>query len=184
MSNNSNDKGYLKIILNRTQNGYDLCKKTFLFKENPEEVPFYIDYENGTIFIVKGNDKIIIGSYETTPHPYGVKVFDDLTNRLIGRVNNEDGLIYFCREDADFAAGKYLPEEECLAYYKPGEIITSITSHNEFTIWGLINGSAIGGAAAFVAVFYNYRFNSVFRDYFTMDDSDFKEKHASYLNPF
>ena len=47
---------------------------------------------------------------------------------------------------------------------------------------GLINGSEIGGAAAFVALFYNYSFKSVFRDYFAMDDAAFKEKYDAYLN--
>lgn len=177
MLDNSQDKGYITVYLKRTEDTWHLCEMSFA--QNSEEEPFYIDYENGTIFIVSGEDKTIIGTYETTPTPpYGAKVFDYPSNRVIGRVGEE--LIYFRRKDEDSPAGRYSPKEECLAYYTKNG---SITAKSVLPYWGMINGSEIGGAAAFVALFYNYRFQSVFRDYFTMDDSSFKEKHASYLNP-
>lgn len=178
MLDNSHDKGYITIHIKKTGDEWHLCEMNFA--QNSEEEPFYVDYENGTIFIVAGDNRTIIGSYETTSTtPYRAKVFDYPSNRVIGRVGEE--LIYFRRKDEDYAAGRYSPEEECLAYYTENG---SITSTSVLPYWGSINGSEIGGAAAFVALFYNYKFKSVFRDYFIMDDSSFKEKYADSLSPF
>ena len=177
MIDNSQDKGYITVYIKKTGDTWHLCEMGL--SQNEGEEPFYVDYENGTIFIDSRDGKSIIGTYETTPTPpYGAKVFDYPSNRVIGSVGDE--LIYFRRKDKDFSAGRYSPEEECLAYYTE---YGSITALSVFPYWGMINGSEIGGAAAFVALFYNYSFQGVFRDYFTMDDKSFKEKHASYLNP-
>lgn len=177
MMDNSQDKGYITVYIKKVGDTWHLCEMGLLQKDGEE--PFYVDYENGTIFIISGDDKSIIGTYETTPtSPYGARVFDYPSNRVIGRVGGE--LIHFRRKDEDYSAGRYSPEEECLAYYTESG---SITSMRLFPDWGMISGSEIGGAAAFVALFYNYRFQGVFRDYFTMDDKSFKEKYASYLNP-
>lgn len=176
MIDNSQDKGYITVYLKNTGDEWHLCEMGFA--QSPEEKPFYVDYENGTIFIDTGNEKSIIGHYETIPGPYGATVFDYPSNRVIGRVGGE--LVHFCRKEKDYAAGRYSPEEDCLAYYTKNGNITAIGC---LPYWGSINGSEIGGAAAFVALFYNYNFKCVFRDYFVMDDSSFKEKYASYLNP-
>ena len=177
MIDNSQDKGYITVYLKQVGDACVLCE--MLIEPKPDEEPFYVDYENGTIFIDSPDGKTIIGSYETTPSsPFGAKVFAHPSKRVIGCVGGEN--IYFRRKDEDFAAGRYIPEQECLAYYNNGGAIQPISM---FPYWGLINGSEIGGAAAFVALFYNFRFESVFRDYFTMDDNSFKEKYESYLNP-
>lgn len=177
MIDNSQDKGYTTVYLKQVGNTWHLCEMSL--SQNDGEEPFYVDYEKGTIFIISGDNKSIIGTYETTPTPpYGAKVFDYPSNRVIGRVGDE--LIYFRRKDEDYSAGRYSPEEECLAYYTKNG---SITAKSVLPYWGMISGSEIGGAAAFVALFYSYRFQGVFRDYFTMDDKSFKEKHATYLNP-
>lgn len=178
MIDNSQDKGYITIYLKQVGDAFHLCKMGWSQKDGEE--PFYVDYENGKIFIDSGNNKSIIGTYETTPSSqYGAKVFDYPSNRVIGLVGNE--LIHFRRKDVDHSAGRFMPEEECLAFYtKSG----NISAKDIITSWGMINGSLIGGAAAFVALFYNYKFQGVFRDYFTMDDKSFKDKHSSYLNPF
>ena len=177
MIDNLQDKGYLTVYIKQVGDAWHLCETSL--SQNAGEEPFYVDYENGTIFIVSGENKSIIGTYETIhSSPYGAKVFDYPSNRIIGRVGEE--LIYFRRKDEDFSAGRYGPEEECLAYYTKNG---SITAKSALPYWGMISGSEIGGAAAFVALFYNYRFQGVFRDYFTMDDKSFKEKYAAYLNP-
>ena len=177
MIDNSQDKGYITVYLKQVEDAWHLCE-TRLSQDEGEE-PFYVNYENGTIFIISGDDKSIIGTYETTPNSRdGAKVFDYSSKRVIGRVEEE--VIYFRRKDEDYSAGRYSPEEDCMAYYSKNGSITAISV---LPYWGMISGSEIGGAAAFVALFYNYRFQSVFRDYFTMDDKSFKEKHASYLNP-
>lgn len=176
MSDNSQDKGYITVYLKNTGDEWHLCEMGF--EPKPEESPFYVDYENGTIFIVTGDDRTIIGSYETTSGPFGAKVFDYPSNRVIGRVSEE--LICFRRKDEDYTAGRYSPEEDCLAYCTKAGGITAL---NLLLTWGIINGSQIGGAAAFVALFYNYNFKGVFRDYFIMDNNSFKEKYTSYLNP-
>ena len=176
MIDNSQDKGYITVYLKKVGDEYHLCESR-IYQED-DETPFYVDYEDGKIFVIFGDNKEIIGSYETTPGPYGSKVFDYPSKRVIGLVGGE--LIYFRRKDEDFAAGRYLPEQECLAYYTKNGTITAV---GLLPRWGNIIGSEIGGAAAFVALFYNYGFKSVFRDYFIMDDNSFKEKYAAYLNP-
>ena len=177
MIDNSQDKGYITVNIKQAEGTWHLCEMSL--SQNAGEEPFYVDYENGTIFIVSGSDKSVIGTYETTSTPpYGAKVFDYPSNRVIGRVGDE--LIVFRRKDEDYSAGRYSPEEECLAYYTKNG---SITAKSLFPYWGMISGSEIGGAAAFIALFYSYSFQSVFRDYFTMDDRAFQEKHAAYINP-
>lgn len=175
MFDNSIDKGYITVVLKKEGNEHELCK--IGFGRNPGEESFYVDYENGTIFIDFSDGRKIIGTYETTPGPYGAKVFDYPSNRIIGRVGGE--LINFIRRDVDPDAGIYLPEEECLAWYTQAGRITPV--NDLLSEWGIINGSEIGGAAAFIALFFNYKFNSIFRDFFTMDDGSFKEKYASYF---
>lgn len=172
---NSCDKGYLSVLIKGTGDGAELCE--IGFTKNPGEKSFWVDYENGKIFIVYDEEQDVIGTYETRPGPFGYNVYDYPSKRLIGRVG--EGLISFIRKDVDHAAGRFTPEEECLAYYENGAIKPK---NNILAILGLINGSEIGGAAAFVALFYNYSFKSVFRDYFAMDDAAFKEKYDAYLN--
>lgn len=175
MSDN-NDHGYITILLKKEEDGHHLCE--IGFTRNPGEEALYVDYENGTIFINFNDGKKIIGTYETNPGPYGAKVFDYPSNRVIGVVGGE--LIQFQRKAADPSAGVYIDEQDCLAYYTQAGRITAM---NLLTTFGLIEGSSLGGAAAFVAVFYNYNFISVFRDYYLMEDGAFKNKYASYLNP-
>lgn len=175
MADNPNDKGYITVILKQEENEHYLCEVGFT--RNPGEKPFYVDYENGIISIKFSDREEIIGTYEPASGPYEANVYDYPSHRRIGRVGNE--LILFCRKEEDYKAGRYTPEEECLAYYGNG----GIKGTDLLTCWGTIHGSDAGGAAAFVALFYNYKFNSVFRDYFTMEDSAFKTKYASYLNP-
>lgn len=172
---NSCDKGYLSVLIKGTGDGAELCE--IGFTKNPGEKSFWVDYENGKIFIVYDEEQDVIGTYETSPGPFGYNVYDYPSKRLIGRVG--EGLISFIRKDVDHAAGRFAPEEECLAYYENGAIKPK---NNILANLGLINGSEIGGAAAFVALFYNYSFKSVFRDYFAMDDAAFKEKYDAYLN--
>lgn len=172
---NSCDKGYLSVLIKGTGDDAELCE--FGFTKNPGEKSFWVDYENGKIFIVYDEEQDVIGTYETSPGPLGHNVYDYPSKRLIGRVG--EGLISFIRKDVDHAAGRFMPEEECLAYYKNGAIKPK---NNILANVGLIYGSEIGGAAAFVALFYNYNFKSVFRDYFAMDDAAFKEKYDAYLN--
>lgn len=172
---NSCDKGYLSVCIKDTKDGAELCE--IGFTKNPGEKSFWVDYENGKIFIVYDEEQDVIGTYETSPGPFGYNVYDYPSMRLIGRVG--EGLISFIRKDVDHAAGRFTPEEECLAYYENGAIKPK---NNILANLGLINGSEIGGAAAFVALFYNYSFKSVFRDYFAMDDAAFKEKYDAYLN--
>ena len=174
MIDNSQDKGYITVYLKQVGESWHLCEMKW--SQDDGEVPFYVDYENGTIFVISGDDKSIIGTYETTPtSPYGAKVFAYPSNRVIGRVGNE--LIHFRRKDDGDSAGGYSLEDECLAYYTENG---NITAKSCLPYWGAINGSEIGGAAAFVALFYNFRFQSVFYDYFNMDDKSFKEKYSSY----
>ena len=173
---NSCDKGYLSVLIKGTGDDAELCE--IGFTKNPGEKSFWVDYENGKIFIVYDEEQDVIGTYETSPGPLGYNVYDYPSKRLIGRVG--EGLISFIRKDVDHAAGRFMPEEECLAYYKKSGSIKPI--NNILANVGLIYGSEIGGAAAFVALFYNYSFKSVFRDYFAMDDAAFKEKYDAYLN--
>lgn len=170
MINNSADKGSLTVRLKNEDGVARLCE--IRITKGPGEEPFYVDYENGTIFINFSDGKDIIGTYETAPSsPYGSKVFDYPTNQLIGLVGGE--LIWFYKgSDSD----RVITDGICLADYTGSG---SIHLHGRpLDLFGLINGSEIGGAAAFVALFYNYKFVSVFRDYFEMDISAFKDKYA------
>ncbi|MBR3059840.1 MAG: hypothetical protein IKG89_04430 [Oscillospiraceae bacterium] len=171
MIDNSTDKGYITVIVKKEDDGRHLCK--IGFTKGQDEESFYVDYENGEIFIDYSDGKEIIGTYETTPSSlYGTKVFDYPTNRLLGLVGNE--LMYFYKGDD---ANRIILDGVCLADYSGAG---SITLHGQpLNYYGLINGSGIGGAAAFVALFYSYKFISVFRDYFEMDESAFKAKYAS-----
>ena len=169
MIDNSTDKGYITVVLRKETDGKHHCK--IGFTHNPDEETFYVDYENGKIFIDYSDGKEVIGTYETNPSSsYGANVFDYPSNRPIGLVGNE--LIYFYKgNDAD----RIILDGVCLAdYSKSGNI--ALHGHPLDDV-GLINGSEIGGAAAFVALFYSYKFISVFRDYFEMDEGSFKAKH-------
>lgn len=178
MIDNSQDKGYIFVQLKEVAGEVYLSDMTYA--RNPEDEHFfYVDFEDGKIFIETDSGKSIIGTYQTVPGPYGTIVCDYPSNRIIGHVGGE--LIYFRKRDEDYAAGRYMPEEECLAYYS--ESSGSIRGLGLLNFWGCINGSVIGGAAAFVALFYNYNFKGVFRDYFIMDNNSFHDKYASYLNP-
>ena len=178
MIDNSLDKGYIFVQLKEVADELHLGDMTYAL--NPEEEHFfYVDYEDGKIFVKTDSGKSIIGTYQAVPGPYGTIVCDYPSNRIIGHVGGE--LIYFRRKNEDYSVGRYSPDEECLAYYS--ESSGSIRAKGFFPFWGVINGNVIGGAAAFVALFYSYNFKSVFRDYFVMDNKSFRDKHASYLNP-
>lgn len=52
MVDNSEDKGYVEIILKKTEDGLELCKKIVLrIEEENKEMSFYASFENGTIFV-------------------------------------------------------------------------------------------------------------------------------------
>lgn len=181
MMNNSQDKGYLTIELEETADGLYLREMSIL--ERPNVFSFYVDYEDGTIFIDwnDGEPRKVIGYYGNTPDQFGrVNVYNENKTQLIGRVGNE--LIDFVKRDADPSLNRYFPESECLAWYSVSGRITY--ANRGLAGVGIINGSEFGGAAAFVAIFYSYIFKSIFRDYFEMDTDLFKDKYASYLNPF
>ena len=172
MIDNSADKGYLTVVVKNEADGKHLCELGFTKK--PGEESFYVDYENGSIFIDYSDGKEIIGTYETTPSsPYGAIVFDYPSNRVIGLVGNE--LIYYYKGND---TNRIILDGDCLADYS---MSGSISLHGHpLDDYGLINGSEIGGAAAFVALFYSYKFSCVFRDYFEMDKGSFENKY-SYL---
>jgi len=170
--NNSQDKGYTCIRLKPVDGRYHLCDLT----PDDSNVAFYIDYEDGKIFIDWHNGtKEIIGYYEQIcDETYLAKVYDRTREKVIGRVGKE--MIYFRKNDIDYAAERYSPEESLLAYYNKSGSITGLRLLPHL---GLFNGSELGGAAAFVAIFYSYRFESVFYDYFNMDTYDFMQKYSS-----
>lgn len=176
MIDNSSDKGYITVVTKKGADGKHLCE--IGFTKGSDEESFYVDYENGEIFIDYSDGKEIIGTYETTPSDqYGAKVFDYPSNRLIGLVGNE--LIYFYKGNN---ADRIILDGACLADYSEAG---SISLHGHpLDDFGLINGGEIGGAAAFVALFYSYKFNSIFRDYYDLDDGIFSKKYQSYLNPY
>lgn len=171
------DEGYTAIQLQETADGLHLCETHYVKKEGMFD--FFIDYKDGRIFIdwKDGSPQETIGYYEQQADPiYGAKVFNRSKQRVIGRVGSE--LIYFRTREADPASDRFSPDEECLAYYTKNGNITELRL---LPYIGSFFGSEIGGAAAFVAVFYAYNFKSVFRDYFEMDPSSFKEKHKAYF---
>lgn len=177
MLDNSQDKGIMSIRFEKTGNGLQLCETGFL--KEPGKSNFYISYEDGCIFVDWGDGfpKDVIGYYQTGKDGAAFsKVLDKTKSRVIGRVGKE--LIYFCRKEADFTAGRYSPEEECLAFYTKNGNITALST-SQFV--GYINGGEIGGAAAFVAVFFTFKLKSIYRDYFEMDNNEFRKKHAAYL---
>lgn len=174
MIDNSQDKGYLAIQLEETDNGFYLREQSFL--ERPNVFDFFIDYEDGTIFIDlnDGEPRKVIGHYEKTLDERGMaRVYDASKSRVIGRVGGE--LIFFVLAEADRSANRFLPEQKCLAWYTSSGTITS--SNSVLERLGNFNGSEIGGAASFVATFFTYNFHSVFKDYFYMDADAFRAKY-------
>ena len=173
MIDNSQDKGYIKIDVRKTDTGHELCKDCYSYNSN--EFPVYIDYEDGSISWNDGDEVTVIGHYETVPGPYGCKVTDHNTNDLIGYVYED--LIYFCHPPKNPLFE--FSDRECLAYITDAG---RITAKNLLNTWGVINGSAIGGAAAFMAFLFNYKIDCIFKDYFKMEHNAFMEKHASYFD--
>lgn len=176
---NSQDKGYTWVRLKSSND--ILLLREIGFTQEPEEFNFYVDYENGTIYVdwKDGSPNQVIGYYEKDPdHPGFANVYDNKKSRVIGVVGNE--LIYFRSKEADPSAHKYRPDEECLAYYNPSG---SITTKNLLTYMGIINGSELGGAAAFVALNYHFNFHSLYQDFFQWDIETFRRVYSNYLNP-
>ena len=86
-----------------------------------------------------------------------------------------------------------MPEEECLAYAEENGAVK--LSDDYYSTSGLLNYSLLssvgfidsmnrgdtsaqlGGAAAFIATFYNYNFNCIFSDYFLLDADEFSKKY-------
>ena len=175
---NSQDKGYITVRIKKSEDVFYLSEVSFDTLQ--DETNFYVDYEGGKIYIEFKEGAEVIGYYDTTPDSNGMaKVYDRSRERVIGRVGGE--LIYFRKNEADLSVGRYSPEEACLAYYNKSGSITA--TNNLLTYRGLINGSEIGGAAAFVALLYSYNFKSIYRDFYEIEFAAFQEKHASYLNP-
>ena len=176
MIDNTTDKGYLTVRLKEKEGSYSLCELGFM--KNPDEENFYVDYADGEIYISNGDEKSIIGSYETTPGSYGSRVFDYPSKRVIGLVGGE--LIHFYKESKDADAGMVLTSGECLAWYSESGSIS--LKNDPLSTFGMISGSELGGAAAFVALFYNYKFDSIFRDFFSLNSEVFRIKYSSILN--
>lgn len=161
----SADKGYTTIRLKQADGSWHLCKET------EGEVAFYIDYEDGTVFLDwhDGKPREVIGYYGQEPDANGlVEVFDSTRQRVIGRVGSE--LIFFRRQTG---------EDTCLACYTKSGGITTLRAPS---CMGRFNGNELGGAAAFVAIFYTYPFQSIYRDYFLMDPAEFQKKHQVYFS--
>lgn len=173
----SDDKGYTTIRLKKAGEVWQLQDMNLYANEGEED--FYIDYEDGTIFLDwhDGKPREVIGYYQQQPDSSGlVSVYDSTRQRIIGRVGSE--LIFFRKREADPAAGRCSPEETCLAYYTKNGSITTLKA---LPYVGRFNGSEPGGAAAFVAIFYSYRFESIYRDYFLLETETFREKHRNYF---
>lgn len=175
MINNSQDKGYISVTVRRTENGLELIE--FPFSSNPDEFSVFVDYEDGNISLTEAGETTVFGHYETVPGPLGCKVIDHDTNGVLGYVSGD--LIYFCSPDEAPGTGLSHSDWKCLAYTTEHGRITAL---DLLTGWGLINGSAIGGAAAFVAFLFNYKIDCIFKDYFKMEHNAFMEKHASYFD--
>lgn len=174
-NDNTLDKGYMTIHLKKVDNSYHLS--TNLMPADDESA-FFVDYEDGTIFIdwKDGSPREIIGYYEQKAQPVeGAKVYDSTRERVIGRVGDE--LICFRKREKDISAGRYSDEEKCLAYYTENGGITALRA---LPYVGSFHGSEIGGAAAFVAVFFACNFKSIYRDYFEMENDEFEKKHSDY----
>ena len=171
MIDNSQDKGYIAVKLKAHDGEVHLCKMGYI--DDPEEDTFYVDYEDGHVFVVNGEQKTILGTYETVaPDFYGIKVFDYVSKRVIAYIREDQ--IYFCKKGVDYDAGIYNPETKMLAYvYDNG----SIKSRDTLDQFAAIYGSEVGAVAAFVALIFNYAFKSMFRDYYIMDKYTFEAKY-------
>lgn len=184
---NSQDKGFINVQLRDNGSGLELYEGVGgeynpFGKTNEDNLLFHVNYENGCIFVNwgKDSDEDVIGYYEIDKDELlGSRVFDKTKSRTIGRVRN--GIIYFRRKEADFSVGRWRAEEEVLAYYNESGSIVDLSM---VTYLGYIFGNEIGGAAAFIAIFYEYKCKSKFRDFFEMDDDTFKEKYSDYLDPY
>lgn len=176
-SNAVSDQGYLSVTLKKADGKFYLCPMSINEKE--DETRFFVDYENGTIFVdfQNGSPKEIIGYYEQqiTNPVYGAKVYDSTKTKVIGRVGNE--LIHFVKQEANPSMGRYSAEEKCLAHYTASGNITTLKG---LPFVGHFFGSEIGGAAAFVATFHAYNFQSVYLDYLEMETKAFEKKHRDY----
>lgn len=180
MADNSADKGSLTVYLKKIGQRYFLNKMSY--STQPDEVPFYVNYENGVIRCESGDWEEKLGSYDTTPSTFGYCVYD-LKKHLIGYVTSED--LYFCRQNGDSSAGGFepvYPKSELLATYsrtssQNGEQSGIIKYIDQLTYYGYYKGSPIGAAATFIALFKYYPINSVFYDYFTMEEQKFSEKY-------
>lgn len=170
MIDNRQDKGHLTVLLKEIKD--DLHLSSIGYDVNPTNISFIVHYEAGIIYVDwdDGSPRDIIGYYETVASsPLGNKVFDDTKRSVIGWVGNE--LICFRSSHGD--------SRECLAYYsKSGRVMPK---NNLFETVGSINGSEIGGAAAFVAIFFRYNFKSMYRDYLEMDEITFKKTYSFSL---
>ena len=171
MIDNSQDKGFIEIYIQERSNECYLCKRSFQEQQGER---FPVCYENGTIFIDYGTKQEMIGQYDTTPGPYGATVYHHPSNRPIGLVGNE--IISFMSNEEGSQAKATPLNTKCLAYYTKNGSITGICAT---PYWGFFEGSVIGGAAAFVAIFYAFEFKSVFRDYFIMGKAAFDKKYPS-----
>lgn len=171
----SQDKGYTMVRLKQAGNEWHLTE--IGWELNPGEGNFYVDFENGTIYVDEGNStKTIIGYYApSTDGLHSVDVFNRTKSRIIGSVGNE--LIQFRAREADYSAGRYMADTEYLAYYTENGTIRP--KENMLSMIGSIQGSVLGGAAAFVALFNAYNFKSIYCDYFDLDKEAFKRKYPS-----
>lgn len=178
MQGEQTDKGCMYIRLKKTESGLCLCDMKPV--KEPDENNLRVQYENGCIFIDwdDGSPKDVIGHYRRTTGitAPGTEYYDVLNKDLtcvIGKVGEE--IIKFCKDND----GR--PQEELLAFYTENGGITALSI---LPYVGSIKGSLIGGAAAFVAVFYTYRFKSVYHDFFEMDTETFKAVYKDYLRLF
>lgn len=169
MIDNTQDNGQLMVHLREIGDDLHLCG--IGLGAPPATINFNVQYGSGTIYVDwnDGSPREIIGYYETVASsPLGARVFDD-TNNVIGWVGNE--MVYFRSSNGD--------SRECLAYYsKTGRIMPI---NNLLSTVGHVDGSEIGGAAAFIAIFFRYNFKSIYRDYLEMGNAEFKKVYASYF---
>ena len=174
MADTQMDKGRMCIRLKIADD--KLYLRDMNLVKDPEEVNLLVGYEDGCIFIDwKTSGREVIGYYrreENNSEYY--EVLDKSADRVIGRVGDE--IIHFYKENSG-----YTQTGECLAFYTQNGGITVLRS---FPYVGSIDGGLIGGAAAFVAIFYAYRIKSVYRDFFDMDIDTFREVHRDYLKVF
>lgn len=173
MADTQMDKGSMCIRLKKI-NG-ELCLSDVKFVKEPDEMNLLVEYENGCIFMDWGDNspREVIGYYrkEENSSDY-YEVLNEDASLVIGRVGEE--FIYFYKDNNGYT-------RKCLAYYTQNGGITVLHS---FPYVGSIKGGLIGGAAAFVAVFYAYNIKSVYKDFFKMDIDTFSEVHGDYLKVF